>query len=80
MEQRQQADLAPLGQQIMDHWKAHHPSYHQKLKAAGTLEAAAIELQEAVLAEQEELEKEGMTPEAAWEVASQAAFRPPSEK
>ena len=71
------AALRPLAQQAIAHWKEHLPKMHKAMKAAGTLEQAALDAAERTLAEKAELEARGYPPEAAWEVVRERyLFRP----
>ena len=72
-------ELAPLGRKILAHWTAHRPAMVAKLKRQGKLVEAVFDAQERMLDEQESLERKGVEPNAALEMAREEAFLPDEE-
>lgn len=69
--------LRPLAAQAISHWKSHLPEMYARLKAAGTLEATALQAVRQTMDEKVNLMNQGIPEDAAWEmVREQYLFRP----
>ena len=72
-------ELGSIGRQARRHWKEHRPKMYKELQEAGTLKTVLLELEDRVAQQLEDLWKEGLNPDQAWEMVRDQVLLPSEE-
>lgn len=74
-----EAQIRPLAQQAISHWREFNPNKYAALKAANQLETAAMEAAQKTLDDQADLVSQGFPVENAWEAVRETYLFLPQE-